>query len=562
MTRRLAAAALWLSAAACRHAPPPAAASPTVATYDGGVITAADVDRAVLDLPPAQRQPADGDLLSWYGRIARELALQRVLLAEARAAGLDQGPVFERSRQEARTLAAVSVFLEKTLPAPAPPTEAEIKSYFQSHADEFKTPHGRQTYHLFKRTEPGADPAPVVAEVARLRARVVAGEDFSALAARESDSESRHRGGLLGWVTPGSYGPELEKVVFSLEPKVPSQPIRTREGVHLFLVAADAPARTLTLAEVRGPIARRLLSERRNSAIERLVGTALPEGSFVPDAAQLRALAEGGDPAAVVLRFGDLAVTLGELQRRLLAGQAPPDAGAAANPALALVEALVERERIYRYCVAQGIDRTPEAEARVERLLDRELSSVRLQQRLLERVDRDPKRLTDYYEANRRRFSEPLRLRVQRLTVPLTAAGNEAMARLERARAELDAGRLDFARLGAELGGTLDEPAWRTLAELALREERPVSLAAELRAGRYSPPFRVRDRIEMVRVLERKEPVPLPFDRARDLVRMDFLVNRRHDEYGGFVEEVLAGRHYQPVAQELEALVRRPGAAG
>src|SRR4030095_2710642 len=79
-------AAVSLSLACRRPAPPPA--SPAVARVGGRTTPAADVDRAVLDLPPAQRQPADGDLLSWYGRIARELALERARLGGGRAAGV------------------------------------------------------------------------------------------------------------------------------------------------------------------------------------------------------------------------------------------------------------------------------------------------------------------------------------------------------------------------------------------------------------------------------------------------------------------------------------------
>jgi PPIC-type PPIASE domain len=556
----LALASLALAAVSCRR-PPPAPAVAAVATFDGGRVSTADVDRAVLDLPAERRQPADGDLLAWYERIARELAVQAILVAEARQAGLDQGPDFERAREEARRQAVVAVFLEKDLPAVPAPSQQEIETYYRDHAKDFKSPPARQTYHLFRRVAPGADPAPVVEEVRRLRGRVLAGEDFGKLAAEFSESESRHQKGLLGWVTPGKVGPELERVIFSLQPRVPSQPLKTAAGVHLFVVSAETPAKTLTLPEVRNAIGVVLAAQRRKAEIERLVGAVPEAGSFVPTVDELRALFEARDPAALALRVGDFQLTLGQLQARLLSGQAN-----AATPgdstAHTLVVALEQRERAYRKAMERGVASRAETESLLQRLIDRELAGLQIRKRLAERIERDPRRLQEYYEVNRGRFSTPLRLRVQRLRVPLREDANRAMARLERARVELDAGRLDFQALAAELGGTLLEPAWELPTQLAERERRPESPVAGLKAGHHSAPYRTADSIEMVRVLERAEPQPQPLERIRELVRTDLLVTHREDEYAALVKEVLAARHYTVVRSELEAMLKRPTASG
>jgi len=551
-------AGLALAGPACRKQPPPAPAGPAVATFDGGRVTAADIDRAVLDLPAGQRQPADGDLLTWYERIARDLAIQTILVAEARAAGLERDPEFEKPRDEAHRQAVVAVYMEKNLPPVPAPTTQEIEAYYREHAQAFKTPPARLTYHLFRRLAPGADPAPVMAQVRKLRERAVAGEDFEALAAEYSESESRHQKGLLGWVTPGKVPPELEKVVFSLQPRVPSQPLKTAAGVHLFLVRSETPAKTLTLSEVRNAIAVVMSAERSKAAVERLIGPTPAEGTFLPTADQLRDLFTAGDLSAVALRSGSFQLTIGELQARLLGGQVV--AAMSDSPAHALVVTLERRERAYQQAIQKGLDRSPEAAALLTRSLDRELAALQLRRRLAERIDRDPRRLQDYFEANRNRFSTPLRLRVQRLSAPLSGNANQVMARLERARAELDAGRLDFARLAAEVGATLQEPAWELPTEMALRENRPVAQVVGLKAGRHSAPYRTEDRIEMARVLERAEPQPQPLESIRDQVRTDLLFNRRQDEYAAFVEETLAGRRYALVRAELEAMLRRPPA--
>jgi parvulin-like peptidyl-prolyl isomerase len=561
-TRRVAAASIVavLLGLGCREKAP-ASHAPAVATFDGGRVTAAAVDRAILDLPPDRRQPADGDLLAWYERVAREIAVQEVLVAEARHSGLDKGPEFEQAREEARRQAVVTVFLDKKLPALPAPTAQEVDAYYREHIDEFRSPPARQTYHLFRRIAPGADPAPVVAEVRRLRDRIVSGESFGTVAAQASESESRHQQGLLGWITPGKVGPELEKVIFSLQPGVPSQPLTTAAGVHLFLVAAETPAKTLTPSEVRNAIRTVLAERRRRTAVEQLVGAEPLPGSFVPEADELKALLDANDPGAVALRAGDLQLTIGQIQRRLLSGQGGP-VPPGESPAHALVVSLEQRERAYRKAVEQGIDRSPEAEALLQRLLDRELAGFQRGRRLAERLERDPKRIQDYYQANRARFSTPVRLKIQRMRVPLGRDGNQVMARLEGSRAELEAGRLDFARLAAAVGGTLQEPSWELPAHLARLEGRGVSSGAALRPGRYLPPRRAKDAIEMVRVLERSEPQVQPFEEIRDRVRTDFVVTHREAEYAALVEELLAAKHFVVVKTELEAMLKRPVTGG
>jgi hypothetical protein len=139
---------------------------------------------------------------------------------------------------------------------------------------------------------------------------------------------------------------------------------------------------------------------------------------------------------------------------------------------------------------------------------------------------------------------------------------NRVMARLEAARAGLDRGREDLSALAAELSGTVEEPVWRAPATLALRERRSVSQATGLKPGRHSAPYSVGDRIEMIRVVERKEPVLLPFEQAQPLVRAEMIASRGAEEYAALVRELLEEHHYQVAQPQLEALLRRPSPAG
>jgi peptidyl-prolyl cis-trans isomerase C len=549
-----------LATAGC-HRKPPEPPAPAVAHFSGGTVTAADIDRAVLDLPPQRRQPEDGDLLAWYERIAREVAFEQLLLAEARKAGLERDPELARAAADARKQATVDVFLEKDVAHAEKPTEAELRAFYEAHKEEMQVTPARLVQHLFRRLEPGQDPRAVTAQVEALRARLVAGEDFSTLAADKSESESRHQKGVLGWVTEGQLAPELDRIIFSLQVGVPSKPIKTREGVHLFLVSAERPKKAFSFPEVRPLILRRIVGERWEAAVRQQVGEALPEGSLVPDPEELQRVLSAGDPRAQVARIGDFTLTVAEFQKRLAAA-AVGDPALRTAPPHAFLKLIRDRELAYRYCVAKGLDRRPEVETRQRRLRERELVGLELRQKLTESLERDPAPLEEYYRANQARFSEPLQLRTQVLRVPLSEGANEAMARLERARSDLDQGRQTLASLATALGGRVEEASWATPSELARSDPRAASYVLRLRPGQHSAPYRTETDLVVVRLLERREPQPLPFDKARERVRDDYIATHRRELYTSLSTDLLAKAGFQVDRARLEDLLKRPGAGG
>ena len=78
----------------------------------------------------------------------------------------------------------------------------------------------------------GDDEARARAEA--LRARIVSGEDFAAVAAEASeDASSAARGGDLGWFGANDFGPEFGAQLAPLEDGGVSQPFRTQAGWHV-----------------------------------------------------------------------------------------------------------------------------------------------------------------------------------------------------------------------------------------------------------------------------------------------------------------------------------------
>ena len=69
-----------------------------------------------------------------------------------------------------------------------------------------------------------------------LRRQILAGADFATLARQYSQDGSAAKGGDLGWVSPGMFVPEFERVMDQLRDGQISEPLISRFGVHLIQV--------------------------------------------------------------------------------------------------------------------------------------------------------------------------------------------------------------------------------------------------------------------------------------------------------------------------------------
>jgi len=91
----------------------------------------------------------------------------------------------------------------------------------------------RARHILLKPTEI-QDDATVAQRLRDVRERILAGEDFGALAKTLSeDPGSGAEGGDLGWAAPGTYVPEFEQTLANLQIDEISQPFRTQFGWHI-----------------------------------------------------------------------------------------------------------------------------------------------------------------------------------------------------------------------------------------------------------------------------------------------------------------------------------------
>lgn len=123
-----------------------------------------------------------------------------------------------------------------------------------------------RTRHILLRLSNQQTEASAIAKLAGFKKSIQAGNnEFAALARDNSEDGSAKEGGDLGWVSPGVFVPEFEKVMDALAINQISDPIVTRFGVHLLQVLERREAK-LSPREQREAVRGQLREKKQDEA--------------------------------------------------------------------------------------------------------------------------------------------------------------------------------------------------------------------------------------------------------------------------------------------------------
>ena len=240
-------------------------------------LTLADYQTELLNLAPEMR----GAFATDPKRVAtllNNLLTLKTLAAEARDAKLDREPeAHQRIALESdRVLAGMQVqHLEEKLGKEYDAKSAEFttraREIYLVDKSKYTVPAQVEISHILFANTRGDAAALAAAKDAR--AKIVAGEDFAALARTLSDDkESKEKGGSLGWHSLAEIEPTFGKAAFALQ-KVGeiSEPVSTPFGWHLIRLDGRRPAKELSFDEAKPQILADLrtqyVSERRDAAL-------------------------------------------------------------------------------------------------------------------------------------------------------------------------------------------------------------------------------------------------------------------------------------------------------
>jgi parvulin-like peptidyl-prolyl isomerase len=263
---------LALGAAACGRCAGGGAA--IAARYDGGVVTAEDVQREASRLPPILRTRFETD--AGRREMIEALVDKRLLAGEARRRKLDGDPEIRRQVEELEERLEIQALLaaeEKTLPAP---TDAELRAWYEGRRAELGEPERARVRRVLAAHAPGtsqADREKARARAERFAARLRSGEPFEKVA-REGDGPERTSGGDLGLIAKGEgKDPAQEAAVFALaQPGSRSQVIAVANGFAVLELVERRAGRVPSFEEARGQIANRMEPGRKRKAFDELLG--------------------------------------------------------------------------------------------------------------------------------------------------------------------------------------------------------------------------------------------------------------------------------------------------
>lgn len=255
----------------------PADRSPVVARYRHGVITAADLAAELESLGTG----ASERVRTSEGQrdVVRELVRRRDLARLATSEGLDRAPAFRIDTE--RRLA--DAYLKKVVDekAKAPPTEADLRAYFDAHRSAYVQPERFLIASILLETPASGDArAHREKEAAALLAKLRASKDFyafdTAARAHSDDTATRALGGELPLMEAAEFlqrfGAGVDEVFGpnAQSGALATRPLPTAEGfVILQLLRRDAAVKP-SLTEVTPTLRRRWASERREQLLRDL----------------------------------------------------------------------------------------------------------------------------------------------------------------------------------------------------------------------------------------------------------------------------------------------------
>lgn len=172
---------------------------------------------------------------------------------------------------ETADAAYVVLSIEDLLDDPAiEVTESDLREAYAAERENAPAEEERRSRHILLSTGEQRSAEEARAALEDIRARVLEGESFAAIAEEVSeDPGSASQGGDLGFAGRGVFEPAFEEALFALEePGAVSRPVQTEYGYHLIMLEDVRRSELPSFDERREALAKRLRREQAEELYE------------------------------------------------------------------------------------------------------------------------------------------------------------------------------------------------------------------------------------------------------------------------------------------------------
>lgn len=527
-------------------------ALPTVATFgEDETITRSDVDNAILSAPANQRSPGDAPFSQWYSTWVNDIFLKRVLDREAADSDIERSPEFIRQTRSLRRNLYSEYKLQRALLEEEAITEEDLKQRYEETREEWDTPEARNMYHIFLRfgEEPGSSKEEVLEKLKKLKERVRNGENFGMLATEYSESESRHQEGWIGFVTRGQLADAADKAIFSTPEGEVSDPVVVGNGAHIFFNENTVAAKNPAYDEVKIIIAQRMGFERMKDALTKLAEEAdLRGSSFFPGEKELDKLISEGKPDTVILALGTFEMTLKDFHELIRGYQkqvaSRTDILGEEAPQF-LYDEIKHREIVFQDMLADTEADYSDVEAVYQERKKVIRNELFVRRKMVTWVEKHPELLKEYFKNNIKRFQSTGQVHLQGIRIPLPKNAPAVMARLEKAKLELESGSTGWEKVAKSVGAEKQDWGWFNTRKLYQYDRKAARIAFGMKEGEISAPYTYAKSIRMFEVLASEAPEAPYFDRVRNQVTTVYIENNTQTVYGKVEKEFKEKYNFQ-----------------
>ncbi|WBW97894.1 peptidyl-prolyl cis-trans isomerase [Oceanirhabdus sp. W0125-5] len=187
-------------------------------------------------------------------QLVEELITQELLYADAIENNIEKDEEFQKALEDMKVTLLKQYAMRKVL-SDVDVTDEEVKEYYESNKEMFKTPEEVRASHILVSTEE---------EAKEVAAKIKEGASFEEMAKENSSCPSSQNGGDLGAFSRGKMVPEFENAAFELEIGAVSEPVQTQFGFHLIKVTEKNEARTQEFEEVKENMKNQLIAMKQN----------------------------------------------------------------------------------------------------------------------------------------------------------------------------------------------------------------------------------------------------------------------------------------------------------
>ena len=215
--------------------------------------------------------------------VLRQL-VQSMLISElATKAGFDKRPEVQEQLEFFKNNFLANEYLRKEVAAKVAVSEDDVKSYYDTHQDEFKTPEMVKAQHILIKVDKSAseeDKKQARKKAEDILDKIKAGEDFAKLASEFSDDPgSKSKGGELGFFARGRMVKSFEDAAFALKPGEVSGIVESPFGYHIIKVEERNDAGVEPYDTAKDKIKQKLVQERAKTTVTEFIDKTMKDAN-------------------------------------------------------------------------------------------------------------------------------------------------------------------------------------------------------------------------------------------------------------------------------------------